>query len=69
MESLEKNILKTVSSNLIVAVNSTGSLSTADDLINYIKYIRKTIIDNVNIINTLVGNNDKPAKKEENLTL
>jgi len=69
MEALEKNILKTVGSNLMNAVNSTGTLNTAEDLINYIKYIRKTITDNVNIINTLVSDDKKPTQKKENESL
>ena len=69
MESLEKNILKTVTSNLMNAVNATKSLNTADDLINYVTYIRKTITDNVNIVNTLISNDEKPVKKEESLKL
>jgi len=69
MEALEKNILKTVGSNLMNAVNSTGSLSTAEDLLNYIRYIRKTITDNVNIINTLVSDDKKPTQKKENESL
>jgi len=69
MEALEKNILKTVGSNLMNAVNSTGTLNTAEGLINYIKYIRKTITDNVNIINTLISDDKKPTQKKENESL
>ena len=69
MEALEKNILKTVGSNLMNAVNSTGTFKTAEDLLNYIKYIRKIITDNVNIINTLVSDDKKPTQKKENESL
>lgn len=66
MEKLEKNILKTVSSNLMTTVNDTKSLNHQDDMLNYIIRLRRCVVDGVNVINTLITDDEDKEPVENN---
>ena len=58
-----------MSSNLRNSLSPTPKFSTLHDYINHINYLTKSIVDAINMINTLINDDEKPTKKEENLTL
>jgi hypothetical protein len=58
-------MLRTIGSNLLDCTKVPDKLDTLQDFYNWIKVVRASIKDNVNMINTIVANDDEKTKDQE----
>lgn len=65
MDSLEKKMLRTIGSNLMDCTKVPDKLDTLQDFYNWIKTVRASIKDNVNMINTIVINDEEKSNDKE----
>jgi len=67
METLEKKMLKTVVDNLSRCTDFPDDIDDFDEmdegeLVNWVKTIKASVRDNVNMINTIINNDEEKQK-------